>query len=179
MNDNWKVWWWTRSNSWRAEFLDVLLGKLDTSCEPRRFALSQQTPSRKRSSSFRQGIGQVAWAVRHLFFPVPWEEKKQLVFDASIDGSSTSLGKLTEQDCGWLQKQAPGWDWMTCTWPEPCLLESVRKSRGDATGTTGCFLTRLSLEVTHPSSGFEDYIFLYAHRVRRLVLLPPTWVHLL
>jgi hypothetical protein len=78
-----------------------------------------------------------------------------------------------------LQKQAPGWDWMTCTWPEPCLLESVRKSRGDATGTTGCFLTRLSLEVTHPSSGFEGYIFLYAHQVRRLVLLPPTWVHLL
>ncbi|CAL1154043.1 unnamed protein product, partial [Cladocopium goreaui] len=36
------------------------------------------------------------------------QEKKQLVFDASIDGSSTSLGKLTEQDCGWLQKQEPG-----------------------------------------------------------------------
>ena len=28
------------------------------------------------------------------------QEKKQLVFDASIDGSSTSLGKLTEQEGG-------------------------------------------------------------------------------
>jgi len=30
------------------------------------------------------------------------QEKKQLVFDASIDGSSTSLGKLTEQDLRFL-----------------------------------------------------------------------------
>ena len=96
---------------------------------------------------------------------ISWEEKKQLVFDASIDGSSTSLGKLTEQDCGCLLLSFCNqmiWDdlYLTRTMPPwisskeaPLVSQMWRRS-----SQLVAILTRLALEVTHPSSSFEGYI---------------------